>query len=213
MSISTPRVDWWQQLQTKVVNDPFFESLGKGTNPTDMFSYRDGVWFDRGKIYLSPASSLLQDVMKDCHSSPIGEHFGYHKTLSRLKLSFSWPQTRGSVKAFLRSYDVCHRFKSDSMRLTGLLQPLSIPERVWTEISMDFINALPPSNGHTVGMVVVDRLSKYAHFVPMKHPYTTAIMAQAFVSQIIRLHGIPFSIDSDKDPIFLSSSLQALFKL
>ena len=70
MSISTPRVDWWQQLQTKVVNDPFFESLGKGTNPTNMFSYRDGVWFDRGKIYLSPASSLLQDVMKDFHSSP-----------------------------------------------------------------------------------------------------------------------------------------------
>ena len=99
------------------------------------------------------------------------------------------------------------------MRLTGLLQPLSIPERVWTKISMYFINALPPSNGHTVVMVVVDRLSKYAHFVPMKHPYTTAIMAQAFVSQIIRLHGIPFSIDSDMDPIFLSSSLQALFKL
>ena len=70
MSISTPRVDWWQQLQTEVANYPFFESLGKGTNPTNMFSYRDGVWFDRGKIYLSPASSLLQDVMKDFHSSP-----------------------------------------------------------------------------------------------------------------------------------------------
>jgi hypothetical protein len=91
----------------------------------------------------------------------------------------------GTVKEFLRSYDVCQWYKTDSIRPAVLLQPLSIPERVWTDISMDFIEGLPPSNGHTVVMVVVDRLSKYVHFVPIKHPYTTATVALAFVSHIV----------------------------
>jgi hypothetical protein len=92
---------------------------------------------------------------------------------------------RGTVKEFLRSCDVCQWYKTDSMRPTGLLQPLSILERVWTDISMDFIEGLPPSSGYTVVLVVVDRLSKYAHFVPIKHLYTAATVAQAFVSHIV----------------------------
>ena len=105
----------------------------------------------------------------------------------------------GTVKEVFRSCDVCQRFKIDSMRPAGLLQPLSIPDRVWTDISMDFIEGLPPSSGHMVVMVVVDRLSKYAHFVPMKHPYTAATNAQAFFFHIVRMHGIPASIVSDRD--------------
>jgi hypothetical protein len=92
---------------------------------------------------------------------------------------------RGTVKEFLRSCDVCQWYKTDSMRPAGLLQPLSILERVWTDISMDFIEGLPPSSGYTVVLVVVDRLSKYAHFVPIKHLYTAATVAQAFVSHIV----------------------------
>jgi hypothetical protein len=148
-----------------VANDPFFKNLADSTSHTAAFLYRDGVWFKNGKIYLSPTSSLLQNIIMECHSFPTGRHFGYHKTLSRLKQSFSWPQMRGIIKEFLRSCDVCQQYKTDSMRPARLLQPLSIPKRVWTDISMDFIEGLPPSSGHTVVMVVVDRLSKYAHFV------------------------------------------------
>jgi hypothetical protein len=213
LSISTPHIDWWQKLQYEVAHDPFFTPLADSTTSTAAFSYRDGVWFKKGKIYLSPTSSLLQDIITECHSSPTGGHFGYHKTLSRLKQSFSWPQMRGTVKEFLRSCDVCQRYKTDSMRPAGLLQPLSIPDRIWVDISMDFIEGLPPSSGHTVVMVVVDRLSKYAHFVPMKHPYTAATVAQAFVSHIVRLHGIPASIVSDRDRVFISSFWRTLFRL
>lgn len=78
---------------------------------------------------------------------------------------------------------------------------------------MDFVEGLPVSNGFAVLMVVVDRLSKYAHFVPMRHPFTASGVDREFVANIVRLHGIPSTIVSDRDKIFISFFWQALFKL
>ncbi|CAM8995155.1 unnamed protein product [Rhodiola kirilowii] len=78
---------------------------------------------------------------------------------------------------------------------------------------MDFITHLPPSNGRTVLMVVVDRLSKYAHFVPLREGFTAPIVAEAFIREIVRLHGFPVAIVSDRDPIFMSRFWQELFRL
>ena len=78
---------------------------------------------------------------------------------------------------------------------------------------MDFIDGLPPSQGHTVIMVVVDRLTKYAHFVPLKHPYTTVSVSKAFVREIVHLHEVPISIVSDRDRIFISAFWKNLFQL
>lgn len=78
---------------------------------------------------------------------------------------------------------------------------------------MDFITGLPNSHGFTVIMVVVDCLSKYAHFVPMKADYNRKSVAEAFMSQIVKLHGIPKSIVSDRDKVFTSAFWQQLFKL
>ena len=72
--------------------------------------------------------------------------------------------------------------------LAGLLQPLSIPKSIWTYVFMDFIEGLPLSNGKSVIMVVIDRLSKYAHFVPLSHPYSVVTVAHAILGHIIRLH-------------------------
>jgi len=78
---------------------------------------------------------------------------------------------------------------------------------------MDFIEGLPSSNGYFVIMVVVDRLAKYAHFAALKHHFTTATVAKAFVANVVHLYGIPRSIVSDRDRVFLNSFLQALFPL
>jgi len=105
------------------------------------------------------------------------------------------------VKEFLKACDVCQRFKSDCMKPAGLLQPLPIPTTIWIDISMDFIEGLPPSNGYIVIMVVVDRLTKYAHFTALKHPFTVATVAKVFIANVVRLHGIPASIVTDRQSI------------
>ena len=78
---------------------------------------------------------------------------------------------------------------------------------------MDFIDGLPSSQGYTVIMVVVDRLSKYAHFVPLKHPYTALSVSKAFIWEVVRLHGVLVSIVSDRDRIFISAFWKNLFQL
>lgn len=120
---------------------------------------------------------------------------------------------RTAIKEFIKNCDVCQRCKSDCLQPAGLLQPLPIPAKVWTDISMDFIEGLPLSQGKFAIMVVVDRLTKYAHFIPLKHPYTAITVAKVFLEQIVRLHGIPKSIVSDRDKIFISSFWKTLFQL
>ncbi|GJT89631.1 retrotransposon-related protein [Tanacetum coccineum] len=93
------------------------------------------------------------------------------------------------------------------------LIPLPIPEKIWSSISMDFIEKLPNSHGKTVILVVVDRMSKYAHFIALQHPFTASTVAKVFLDNVYRLHGMPESIISDRDTIFLSHFWQSLFKV
>jgi hypothetical protein len=94
-----------------------------------------------------------------------------------------------------------------------MLQPLDVPSQVWADISMDFIEGLPKVGGKSVILTVVDRFSKYAHFITLDHPYTTAFVARAFFDGIVCLHGFPSSIVSDHDPVFTGHVWRDLFRL
>ncbi|GKD62929.1 putative mitochondrial protein, partial [Tanacetum coccineum] len=140
-------------------------------------------------------------------------HSGTNVTSHKIGTLFYWRGMCKGVKRFIRECDTCQRQKPDLSAYPGYLQPLLIPEKVWSEISMNFITGLPKSQGKSVILVVVDRLSKYAHFMALSHPYTASSVAQVFLDSVYKLHGLPSLIMSDRDAVFLSNFWQSLFKL
>jgi hypothetical protein len=106
------------------------------------------------------------------------------------------------IHTFVVECDTCQCHKGETVKSLGTLQPLPIPHTIWTDISMDFIVGLPNSGNKSVIMVVVDPLSKYAHLCALQHPFTTSTMAQFFMDNIFKLHGMPHSIVFYHDPTF-----------
>jgi hypothetical protein len=120
-------------------------------------------------------------------------------------VSFYSPQALRRVREFVRGCSFCQKNKSEHLHLAGLLQPLPVPSQVWSDISIDFIEGFPKVDGKSVVLTVVDRFSKFAHFIALGHPYSAASVAKAFFEGIVRLHGIPCSIVSDRDTVFTSA--------
>ncbi|KAK8942857.1 hypothetical protein KSP39_PZI008725 [Platanthera zijinensis] len=126
---------------------------------------------------------------------------------------FYWKRMKPEIYAYIQQCGVCQKCKAENQHPAGLLQPLPIPGRVWQDISLDFIEGLPMSNGKKTVMVVVDRLSKQAHFMAISHPHTAEMVAQIFLDSVCRLHGLPASLVSDRGAVFLSQFWQELFRL
>jgi hypothetical protein len=114
---------------------------------------------------------------------------------------------------FVAECDVCPCNKGETIKAPGTLQPLLIPPIICRHISMDFIVGLPKSSNKSMIMVVVNRISKYAHFCALQHPFTTSTVAQIFMDQVFKLHGMPHSIVYDQDPTFTRNFWQELFRL
>ena len=120
---------------------------------------------------------------------------------------------KNDIKSYVNACGRCQQYKSSSLAPAGLLQPLPIPSQVREEIAMDFIERLPKSKGFDSILVVVDRFSKYAHFIGMRHPFSTKDVAITFTTEIVRLHGTLATIVSDHGSVFLSKFWSELHKL
>lgn len=118
-----------------------------------------------------------------------------------LKSLFFWKGMTKEIQDYVKKSGICQRNKSDFSASPGLLQPLPIVDRIWAHISMDSIEGLPTSADKQVIFVVVDRWSKYAHFIAISHPYKAADIAKLFMDHVFKLHGFPDSIISDGDPV------------
>jgi hypothetical protein len=123
------------------------------------------------------------------------------------------PNAQQEVESFIGDCITCQRNKTKHLHLTGLLQNLEIPHGIWEDISMDFIEGLPKVGGKLVILTVVDIFCKYAHFIPLSHPYTAVTLALKIFKEIFRLHGMPRSVVSDRDVVFTSKCWKELFDL
>lgn len=164
----------------------------------------DGRLFFKNRFVVPKTSSYVAILLKEYHDSPISGNSGELKTYMRLANDWFWQGMRKDVVAYVQKCAVCQQNKASTQCPAGLLQPLPFPMQVWDEITMYFIEGLPISKGCDTIMVVVDRLTKYAHFIRLKHPFTAFFVAMVFISEIVRLHGFLVSIVSDRDKVFMS---------
>lgn len=189
------------------------ESVTSNPGKHPNFRVREGLLFFKGRIWV-PANSALQPLLvAEFHSTPAGGHAGTQRTTARVASMFFWPELRSTVRDFVSKCVECQGVKPLNRAPYGLLQPLPIPGKIWHSVSMDFITGLPPSGGKTTVMVVVDRLSKQGHFSALGPTFTAPQVAELLVRDVIKLHGPPAQIISDRDPIFMSKFWRALFTL
>jgi hypothetical protein len=130
-----------------------------------------------------------------------------------MKKLFHWRGLKNDVEEFVRQCVICQQAKHSNALPAGLLQPLPIPAGAWQEISMDFIEGLPKSEGCTVILVIVDRFTKYAHFVALKHPFSAKTIAKVVFDNVVKLHGLPKTMVSDRDKVLTSTFWSELFAM
>lgn len=169
---------------------------------------QDGVILYQGKVYIP--FRLQREVIKRMHDDPLHRHPGREKMLELLQREYYFPHMRQKVDTYLRQCEDCARNKLARHKPYRQLQPLQAPERAWQSVSMDFIVKLPTTKdpitkvSYDSILVIVDRLTKYAHFIPWRETNNTEDLANIFLREVVAHHGIPETIISDRDKLFTS---------
>jgi transposase InsO family protein len=200
--------EWEDEIRAAAAADEWF-SVDKNTRS---LTCEGGIWLKGDKVVLPAA--LRERCMRQAHDSPVGGHKGVTKTLELVRRYYWWPTVRRDVNSYVTTCSSCQRNKARNVLPGGPLQSLPIPEAPWHSVSMDYITGLPcTAAGYDAVYVVVDRLTKMAHFVPCTKDITAAGTAELFVREVARLHGYPLDIVSDRDSKFVSHFWQTLFEL
>jgi hypothetical protein len=191
----------------RIVNDE--EKIAQQKIQQGHYSLMDDliVELDRpNRVCVPYTPEILRLIMVVLHDSVVGGHLGVDKTLDRFNENFYMVNASRHIRAYIRSCDSCQRIKARNTQPAGLLEPLQVPEGRWTSISMDWITHLPKTKeGFDSIVVFVDRFTKRAHFAECKMSDTAQDLAMIFLREIVRHHGIPLSIVSDRDPKLTSS--------
>jgi hypothetical protein len=162
------------------------------------------VWF-KNRLCVLETRDLRETNLREAHYSAYSIHPGSTTMYQDLKQRYWWCGMKRDVAAHVALCDTCHRVKAEHQRPAGLLQPLKVPEWKWEEIGMDFIVGLPRTRvGYDSICVIVDRLTKVAHFILVKTTYTRAKLAELYMSRIVCLHRVPKKIVSDRGTQFTS---------
>jgi hypothetical protein len=121
-------------------------------------------------IWVGGNQTMQHKILQTLHAGAIGGHSGIQATLQHVRQLFAWPRMRQTVQSFVEACIIFKQAKPEHVRYPGLLKPLAVPEAVWQVVTLDFVEGIPKSKGFTTVLVVVDKLTKYAHFLPLAHP-------------------------------------------
>ena len=182
-------------------------SLGHCSQNQGLLCYQNRFWIPE---------SMRTDLIKEVHTQPLVGHPGVAKTLALLKRQFYWPRMDKEVLRYVNNCHDCRRAKAFTDTYNGVLIPLPIPQQPWQDLSLDFVTGLPTDQGQDTILVVVCRLTKERHYIPCSGAdsgTTAEATARLFVQHIIRLHGLPDTVISDRGPQFVSEFWKHLCRI
>lgn len=186
------------------------------TNPRQYhnhFTVRDGLIHCNQQLYIPADNDIKSQLLREAHDTPTSGHVGVAKVVDLLTRTYYWPKLREDVKEYVSSCLACQSNKARNEPLAGLAQSIPHPARRWDQVSMDLITQLPRTReGNDAIVVVVDKYSKMLHCIPTTTTVTAPQLAKLFFNEVVRHHGLPSSIISDRDPRFTSSFWQQLWK-
>lgn len=208
-AISTLRPAWMDEVLDSYHNDPqaqeLLTRLALASDDEKHYTMHDGIIRYKNRLWLPADSTLIGKILEAFHASSTSGHSGFPVTFRQIKNLFYWKGMKLKVKQFVQECEICQHAKPGRAKYPGLLAPLPVPDEFWQIVTMDFMDGLPRSGRFNCVLVVVDKLSRYAHFVGLQHPYTAVSVAAAYMDSVHKLHGRPESIVSDRDPIFTSN--------
>jgi hypothetical protein len=175
------------------------QKLQQDPQPYPGYSWHNEELLYKGHVYLRKQSNLKSMVLSELHASPTTQNSRFTKTYGWFKHSLFWDGMKHDICIYVAECDTCQHNIGENIKYPGTLQPLLILPSIWRDIYVDFIVELPKSGNKAIIMVVVYRLSKYAHLCALQHPFTTSIVDQFFMYNKFKLHGMPHSIVFDQN--------------
>jgi len=203
-----------EKLQRAAAEDEWYTAMMQKADPDDGLLRGDGLlWTADGRVYVPDDVGCRNDLLHEVHDSPTGGHLGQRKTLARLQSLCFWPGMSRDVDDYVRGCVRCAQVKPSQQSPAGLLHPLPIPSRPWETISIDFIGPLPRTSDYKDMILVVgDKFSKMAHFIPTTQNATSKETAKLLIARVFSLHGVPTTIISDRDPRFTAKLWREVMK-
>jgi hypothetical protein len=191
-------------------------NLQQSEGPLKRESYTleaEGLLLYKNRVYIPNVQELKFVILKEMHNVTYVGHPGYQKTMVVVKSHYFWPGMKREIIEHIARCIECQKVKAEHRHPAGLLQPLPIPKWKWEVVTMDFIIGFPrTSKQHDSIMVLVDKITKYAHFIPLKTTHKAADVDDIFLKEVARLHEIPKMILSDRDSKLTSNFWKGLFK-